>query len=120
MLIAQKNDGKGIAFLKVDNGSDWNLLSFVNELFFCRLFKDSGLDILGIVSYAAKWSAYNNIEHLWSLMSRMLANVILPSVLEGEEKPPYKQTNLTQEEIRRKEALVYCFIFYLNLNFINV
>ena len=30
LLTAQVKDGKGIAFLKVDNGPDWNLLSVVN------------------------------------------------------------------------------------------
>ena len=106
MLTAQVKDGQGIAFLKVDNGPDWNLHSIVNELFFCRLWKDSGLDVLGIVSYAARYSAYNNIEHSWSLMSRLLSSVILPSVLEGDEEPPYKQSFLTLEECREKEAQV--------------
>ena len=106
ILRAQRNDGKGVAFVKVDNGSDWNLLSLVNELYFCRMWKQSGLDILGIVSYAAKLSAYNNIEHLWSPLSRHLANVILPSKIFGEEKEPYKQTDLEKEDIITKEAQV--------------
>ena len=84
LLKGQVEAGKGVAFIKVDNGSDWNLLSTINELFFCRLWKHSGLDVLGIVSYAAKWSAYNNVEHLWSPASRLLANLILQSILEGE------------------------------------
>ena len=90
ILSAQVKDGKGIAFIKVDNGPDWNLLRLVNEIFFCRLWKDSKLDILGIVSYAAKYSAYNNIEHTWSPTSRKLTSMILPSILEGEDLPPYK------------------------------
>jgi len=84
ILTAQVRDGQGIAFLKVDNGPDWNLHSIVNEMFFCRLWKDSGLDILGVLSYDARFSAYSNIEQPWSLMSRLLASVILPSVLEGD------------------------------------
>jgi len=84
ILTAQVRDGQGIAFLKVDNGLDWNLHSIVNEMFFCRLWKDSGLDILGVLSYDARFSAYSNIEQPWSLMSRLLASVILPSVLEGD------------------------------------
>ena len=63
MLLAQFKDGKGTAFIKVNNGFDLNLLNVVNELYSCRLSKDSGLDILGKVSYAAKYFAYNNIEH---------------------------------------------------------
>ena len=85
MLKAQVKDGKGVAFIKADNGPDWNLLNIVNEIYFCHLWRDSGLDILGIVSYAAKYSAYNNTEHTWSPMSRQLFSVVLPSVLEGEE-----------------------------------
>lgn len=37
LRATKKNDGKGIAFVKVDNGSDWNLMSFVNEFYLCRL-----------------------------------------------------------------------------------
>ena len=107
ILSAQVKDGKGIAFVKVDNGPDWNLSSLVNEVFFCRLWRRANLDILGIVSYAAKWSAYNNIEHLWSPMSKKLANVILPSVLPGDLKPPYQQTHLSAKEIKSKEAKVF-------------
>jgi hypothetical protein len=71
------------------------------------LWRDSGLDILGIVSYAAKYSAYNQIEHLWSPMSKKLSSVILPSVLEGEEDPPYLQSKLDEAELRTKEAAVF-------------
>ena len=64
-------------FIKVDNGADWNLLSIVNEFYHHRLWKDSNLDVLAILSYAVKYSAYNNIEHLWSPMSKYLCSVIL-------------------------------------------
>ena len=75
ILSAQVKDGKTIAFIKVDNGPDWSLLNVTNELYFSRLWRDSGLDILGIISYAAQWSAYNNIEHLWSPQSRKLCKI---------------------------------------------
>ena len=64
ILSAQVKDGKTVAFIKVDNGSDWNIHSVVNSLYLFHLQRDSGLDILGVVSYAAKYSAYNQIEHL--------------------------------------------------------
>ena len=119
MMTAQVKDGKGIAFLKVDNGPDWNLINVVNEIFFCRLWKSSTLDILVVCSYAAKYSAYNNIEHSWSLMSKKLGNVILPSILEGDDEPPYKQTELSKEEIADKEKLVlyhsFRFDFLINI-----
>ena len=106
LLTAQIKGGKVIAFLKVDNGPDWNMLSTVNSLYFCRLWRNSALDVLGLCSYAARYSAYNNIEHTWSLMSRRLASVILPSALDGDIVPPYKQTNLSLDESREKEAQV--------------
>ena len=65
LLTAQAKDGKEIAFLKVDNGPDWNLLSVVNSLYFCKLWRDSELDVLRVCSYAARYSAYNNIESLF-------------------------------------------------------
>ena len=43
LLTAQVKDVKGIVFLKVYNGPDWNLLSVVKLLHFCRLWRDSEL-----------------------------------------------------------------------------
>lgn len=107
VLTAQVKNGKTVAFIKVDNGPDWSIASIVNEVYFCRMWRDSGLDILGLVSYAARWSAYNNIEHLWSPMSKKLASVILPSVLEGDLTSPIQNNDLTDEERRQKEASLF-------------
>lgn len=38
-LKAQVAGGKGVAFVKVDNGSDWNLHSLVNNLYMGRVWK---------------------------------------------------------------------------------
>ena len=99
------SQGKSIVFVKVDNGPDWNLASLVNAYFFFKLWEKTKLDILLICSYAALWSAYNNIEHLWSLLSRLLSGVILPAVAPGDEKPPC-QMSISKEERRGKEAAV--------------
>ena len=64
------------------------------------------LDVLGIVSYAARYSAYNNIEHLWSPLSKSLSSVILPSILEEDSEEPNKQ-NLEEEQRRQKEAQIF-------------
>ena len=88
ILSAQVQDGKTIAFIKVDNGPDWNILNVTNAIYFGRMWRDTGLDILGIASYAAQWSAYNNIEHLWSPISKRLANVVLPYVLDDDQSHP--------------------------------
>ena len=79
MMTAQAKAGKGIAFLKVDNGPDWCLINIVSKIYFYHLSRASSLDILAICSYAARYSSYNNIEHSWSLMSKKLGNVILPN-----------------------------------------
>ena len=59
-----------------------------------------------MVSYAARYSAYNNIEHLWSPLSKSLSSVILPSILEGDSEEPNKQS-LEIEERREKESQVF-------------
>ena len=105
-LKGNVKDGKGIAFLKLDNGSDWNLHSLVNMFFLGKVWKDSCLDILGVVSYAARHSAYNHVEHLWSPLSKSLSSVILPSILEGDSEEPNKQA-LEIEERREKESRVF-------------
>ena len=64
LLKAEVEKRIGIVFLKVDNGGDWNLGNLVNQVYFCHLWRASKLDALGIVSYAARFFAYNNIEHL--------------------------------------------------------
>ena len=68
-FMCSVKNGKGILLLKVDNEYDWNRTWY------------SELDVRGICSYAARYSVYNNIEHTWSLMSRRLVSVTLPSGL---------------------------------------
>ena len=74
------------------------------------------MDILAVVSYAAKYSAYNNIEHLWSPMSKKLCSVVIPSILEGDEQEPHKQRELSDAERKQKEAMVSKNIFTLSMN----
>ena len=107
ILNSRVKDGIKIAFIKVDNGPDWSLLNVTNELYFTRLWKDSGLDVLGIASYAAQLAAYNNIKHLWSPMSKKLASVIPPGVLENEDVPPCQQNNLTADERKQTKAQIF-------------
>ena len=79
----------------------------VSTLFTFAGCGDSGFDILGIVSYAAKYSAYKQIEQLWSPTSKKLSSVILPSVLEGDDVAPCLQKELETEECCLKEAKVF-------------
>ena len=47
------------------------------------------------------------------MTSKKLGNVILPSILEGDGEPPYKQTELSKEETADKEKLVLYHFFIL-------
>lgn len=40
-------------------------------------------------------------------MSKKLTSVILPSVLEDEEEPPCRQSDISDEERKMKEAVVF-------------
>ena len=53
MLFARVKDGKVVTFIKVNNASDWNLHSMVKSYYFFKLWKESDVDFLGVVSYAA-------------------------------------------------------------------
>ena len=67
----------------VAGGPDWNTGSLLNNLFFFRLWRDAGLDMLVVCSYSARYSAYNPIEHLWSPLSKKLCGVQLSSKASG-------------------------------------
>ena len=59
-----------------------------------------------MVSFAARYSACNDIEHLWSPLSKHLSSAILPSVLEEDLVEPNKQ-GIEVDEKRKKEAKVF-------------
>ena len=75
----------------------------------CGKSQDSAY--LASVSYAGRYSANNNIQHLWSPMSKELCSIILLSLLEGEEKEPCKQNDLPEAERKQKEAKVGSYLF---------
>ena len=63
-----------------DGGPDFNPSSVLNQLFLYRLFKRLGLDFLSVFTYAARYSAFNPIEHLWSVMSNKLSGMLVTYV----------------------------------------
>ena len=85
------------------------------------------MDILLVLTYAARYSAFNPIEHLWSPLSNALAGVILSSCVPDESLPPAKQSTKTQtpEERRSKEKIVFdhimsnCSADWKNMTFEN-
>ena len=77
-----------------------------NVLVYGMLWQGCDLDCLMVTTHSAGNSAYNKIEHAWSVLSRCLAGVTLRNALPGET-PPKEQRHLSDEERRRKLALVF-------------
>ena len=125
VIAIEIGNGKTVIFILSDNGPDFNPMSLLNELYYYRLFKKLDLDVLAIMTYAARYSAFNPIEHLWAPMSRALSGVILPSTVEGEKTAPAKQGKLTNEERKEKEKVVFndamkkCQAYWEKLTFDN-
>ena len=66
---------KSVLMIMADGGPDFTPISVLNSLYFYRLFKTLKLDILSVFTYAARYSAFNCIEHLWSPLSNKLSGV---------------------------------------------
>ena len=79
----------------------------MNSLFYYRLFKELDYDIISVSTYAAKYSAYNPIEHAWSPLSNMLAGVIFSPKMEGDSKTPCEQSKLSKIQLQEKEFSVF-------------
>ena len=65
------------------------------------------LDFLSASTYAARYSAYNPIEQLWSPLSNILPGVVFSPKLDGDTKPPCQQSQLSPDELRGKEYAVF-------------
>ena len=96
---------KPVISLLVDGGPDLNPAHTVNFLTYGRLWRDQQLDCLIIATHAPGQSAYNYIEHAWSVLSRSLTGVTVPNHL-PDELPPCEQ-HLPEEDRRRKESVVF-------------
>ena len=99
--------GTSSFMLLSDGGPDFTPNSVLNIVLFFRLFKDLNLDLLSVSTYAARYSAFNPTEHLWSTLSNKLAGVVLPSKLDGECQPPSQQSGLSKEIVHRKEKVLF-------------
>ena len=102
-------EGKTMVTLIVDGGPDWSTTcnSLVNALFYMQLWRDNNLDVLVDTSYAARFSAFSPIEHLWSRLSKKLNGVTLSAVAPGDSKPPCKTSWISNSERSRKEGEVF-------------
>ena len=105
-LIKSAKETSEKSFLTIvgDNGPDLSHASYMNIFYFGRLWRDIDPTKLTAIKYSSGRSAYNPIEHAWSLLSSKLTGVTLPATLEGEELPLNKQSGLAKEELERNSA----------------
>ena len=103
IVEAGVKQGKTVLILIVDRGPDWS----TNALFYMRLWRDNNLDVLVATSFAARFSAFNPIEHLWSPLSKKLDGVTFSAVAPGDSKPPSQISGISDEERSQKEAEVF-------------
>lgn len=101
------SEGKRVVTLIIDGGPDWSASSLLNALYFMRLWKACSLDMLCITSFAARYSAYNPIEHLWSVLSKKLESVQLFAIATSDDKAPYYISGITDEQRKAKESQVF-------------
>ena len=91
----------------VDGGPDWSTASLLNALYYIRLWKSCNLDMLCVTSFAARYSAYNPIEHLWAPMSKRLSSDRLSVVANGDSKAPCYISGLSDAEKKAIQAAVF-------------
>ena len=92
--------------LLVDGGPDFNPKHLTNVVMYRGIWKDCNLDCLMVTTHSAGNSAYNKIEHAWSVLLRSLACVILSNTLPGQA-PAEEQCHLSDEEHCRKLSVVF-------------
>ena len=107
LIRAVVSEGKTVVTLIVDGGPDWSASSLLNALYFMWLWKACNLDMLCVTSFAARYSAYNPIEHLWSVLSKKLASVQLSAIATSDDKAPYYNSGITDEQRKAKESQVF-------------
>ena len=65
------------------------------------------MDLLVVMSFATRYSAYNPIEHLWSPLSKKLNSVRLKAVDGDDQQPPCCLPGLSLAQRSEKEVLVF-------------
>ena len=63
--------------------------------------------MLSVSRYAARYSAYNAIEHVWSPLSNLLAGEVFSPKMEGDSKPPSQQSTFTQDQLKEKKFSLF-------------
>ena len=98
MVETAVHQGKTVMINIVDGRPDWSTVSLLNTFFYTQLWRDYNLDIFVVTSFAARYSTYNPIKHLWSPLSKRLNSVKFESVDDGDEHPPCRLSGISDEE----------------------
>ena len=98
---------KPIFMFIADGGPDFNSAHTINRLFYFRLFKKLEADILCVMTYTARHSAFNSIEHLWSPCADRLFGVVFLPIEDGDESAPALQTKLSSDVSVDKEKRIF-------------
>jgi hypothetical protein len=98
--------GKYVFGVDGDGGSDYSLHSWRTLVCIGRIFRDLELEGLFLYCRAGGLSAYNDIEHFWSALSRILVGVTFPATTGGDKDAPCRQTSISSEEREVKERAV--------------
>ena len=73
------------------------------------------LDMISVFSYAARYSAFNPVEHLWSPLSNHLSGVAFSPCIKGESKAPSQLSSLSDGEVKvRKQFLTRLWRVLIN------
>ena len=106
-ILEPCKDEKSIYMFLADGGPDFNPSHIANSLFYYRLFKKLDADILDVMTYAARYSAFNPIEHCWSLASNHLAGVVFSPFVDEDNVAPALQSGLDEEIRKQKEKVIF-------------
>ena len=120
LLRSEMDTSSRNSFMLVsDSEPDFSPLSVLNQLFLYRLFKSLNLDVLAVFTYAAKYSAFNPIEHLWSLMSNKLSGTFLLQIYGMKSIPEIKTTCIDVGLLILKQLAIRFlrenFLVYVNI-----
>ena len=91
----------------VDGGPDFNPSHLANALLCCRLFKKLNAYILDLMTYAARYSAFNPVEHLGVPLSNQLSGTVFSLLCEGDRTAPALQSGIDEDTWKEKEKTVF-------------
>lgn len=106
-MLEPVREKKSTFMFLADGGPDFNPSHIANQLFYYRLFKKLDADILTVMTYAARYSAFNPIEHLWAPLSNRLSGVVFSPLVDGDTTAPALQSGNDAATVRQKEGTIF-------------